>query len=85
MSIDAGTIDREKASGLGHVPAWLWLGIAVYAIVLINGGILLGDSDTYWHIAVGRWILDHGALPHTDIYSFTKTGEPWISSTRYFT
>ena len=84
MSIDAGTVHGEKASGsrhvLGHVPAWAWLGIWVYALLLINGSILLNDSDTYWHIAVGKWILDHNALPLADIYSFTKTGEPWISS-----
>jgi hypothetical protein len=79
-SADIATVRLEKAANFSLLPAWLWLGIAVYALVLINGGILLGDSDTYWHVAVGRWILDHGAFPHTDIYSFTKAGEPWISS-----
>jgi len=49
-------------------------------LLLINGNPLLNDPDTYWHIAVGRWILDHGALPQVDIYSFTKAGEPWIST-----
>jgi hypothetical protein len=77
-SVDIRTIGQEKAVSL--LPGWLWLGIIIYAVLLINGGILLGDSDTYWHIAVGRWILDHGAFPHTDIYSFTKAGEPWIST-----
>jgi hypothetical protein len=79
-SADIGTIRQEKVADVSLLPAWLWLGIGVYALLLINGNILLGDSDTYWHIAVGRWILDHGAFPHTDIYSFTKTGEPWVSS-----
>ena len=41
---------------------------------------MLQDSDTYWQIAVGQWILDHHALPRVDIYSFTKAGEPWVSS-----
>ncbi len=44
------------------------------------GDRLLADSDTYWQIAVGRWILDHRALPSVDIYSFTKAGAPWVSS-----
>ena len=79
-SADIATIEREKAESAGLFPAWLWLGIAVYVFLLIYGSVLLGDSDTYWHIAVGRWILDQGALPHADIYSFTKNGEPWISS-----
>ncbi|NOJ46781.1 hypothetical protein [Bradyrhizobium archetypum] len=80
MSIDVGTIHRGKAFSLSHVPAWLWLGIGVYALALINGRTLLGDSDTYWQIAVGQWILDHNAFPRVDFYSFTKAGEPWISS-----
>jgi hypothetical protein len=77
---DVAAVEQEGAAGIGLVPAWLWFGIAVYAALLANGTLLLGDSDTYWHIAVGKWILAHGAFPHTDIYSFTKTGEPWISS-----
>jgi len=80
MSTEAGAIQQEKAFSLADVPAWLWFGIGVYALALIGGQVLLRDSDTYWQIAVGRWILDHHALPHVDIYSFTKAGEPWTSS-----
>ncbi|WP_347337450.1 hypothetical protein [Bradyrhizobium jicamae] len=71
---------NERSSILGQVPAWLWVGIAAYALLLSNGGILLNDSDTYWQIAVGQWILDHNALPRVDIYSFTRPGESWTSS-----
>ena len=80
MSTAAGTVHRAKAFSLGQVPAWLWLGIGVYALAVINGRALLNDSDTYWQIAVGQWILDHNALPRVDFYSFTKAGEPWVSS-----
>ncbi len=80
MSIAAGTIHRERAFSLGHVPAWLRLGIGVYALAVINGRTLLNDSDTYWQITIGQWILDHNALPRVDFYSFTKAGEPWVSS-----
>ena len=79
-SADVATVEQRRAAGIGLMPAWLWFGVAVYAVLLANGNLLLGDSDTYWHIAVGKWILAHGTLPHTDIYSFTKAGEPWISS-----
>jgi hypothetical protein len=79
-SASVGTIQQNKAIGIGQVPGWLLLGIVVYALVLVNANQLLGDSDTYWHIAVGNWILDQGAFPRVDIYSFTKSGEPWIST-----
>lgn len=80
MSTETGAMQREKAFSLADVPAWLWLGIGIYALLLIGGRALLNDSDTYWQIAVGQWILDHRAMPAVDIYSFTKTGEPWTSS-----
>jgi hypothetical protein len=80
MSTEVGAIPREKAFSLAGVPAWLWLGIGVYSLVLAGGGTLLDDSDTYWQIAVGQRILDQGALPRVDVYSFSKLGEAWISS-----
>ena len=81
MSTEAGAIQRHNnAFSIANVPAWLWLGIGVYALVAIGGRTLLIDSDTYWQIAVGQWILDHHTLPRVDIYSFTKAGEPWTSS-----
>jgi hypothetical protein len=84
MSMDATTLHPAKAFSLGRVlgrvPAWLWLGAGVYVLMLVNGSGLLNDSDTYWQIAVGQWMLDHGALPRVDVYSFSRPGEPWISS-----
>ncbi|MBR0691839.1 hypothetical protein [Bradyrhizobium lablabi] len=80
MSAEIATIQRERASVVSEVPAWFWMGCGVYALLLIDGGSRLGDSDTYWQITIGRWILDNGALPSVDFYSFTKAGEPWMSS-----
>jgi hypothetical protein len=79
-SADIAGVRAGRTALLGGVHGFLWLGIGVYALLLINGNALLNDPDTYWHIAVGQWILDHGALPRADIYSFTKAGEPWIST-----
>lgn len=79
MSSETATIPREKVS-VFEVPAWLWMGCGTYVLLLVTGSQLLVDSDTYWQIAVGRWILDHGAVPSVDIYSFTRVGEQWMSS-----
>ncbi|HLK18468.1 MAG TPA: hypothetical protein VKT81_05905 [Bryobacteraceae bacterium] len=40
---------------------------------------MLGDGDTGWHIRTGQWILAHGQVPHQDIFSFTKPGQPWYA------
>src|SRR5580700_4302067 len=58
----------------------LWVGIGVYALFLLAGNRLLIDPDTMWQITVGQWILDHHAVPQTDVYSFTMRGQPWIST-----
>jgi len=58
----------------------LWVGAGVYVLLLISGNRLLADTDTLWQITVGQWILDHHAVPETDVYSFTMRGQPWIST-----
>jgi hypothetical protein len=35
------------------------------------------DTDTWWHLRTGQWILDHQALPEVDRFSLTRAGEPW--------
>ncbi|QWG24590.1 hypothetical protein KMZ93_06740 [Bradyrhizobium sediminis] len=58
----------------------LWVGVAIYALFLLAGNRLLIDPDTMWQITVGQWIIDHRAVPETDVYSFTMRGQPWIST-----
>ena len=57
----------------------LCAGTAAYLLVTFLGDALLHDSDTFWQIKVGQWIIDHHAVPSSDLYSFTRLGEPWIS------
>jgi hypothetical protein len=40
---------------------------------------LLGDGDTGWHIRTGEWILQNRQVPHFDIFSFSKFGQPWFA------
>jgi hypothetical protein len=58
----------------------LCVGAGAYLYFLYIGDTLLQDSDSFWQIKIGQWILDHHALPHTDFYSFTRFGQPWIST-----
>jgi hypothetical protein len=41
--------------------------------------ILFADGDTGWHIRTGEWILQHGAVPKEDLFSFTKPHAPWFA------
>ena len=62
----------------GSLP--LWVGVVIYAVLIVSGDRLLLDPDSQWQVTVGQWILDHHAVPHTDVYSFTMRGQPWIST-----
>lgn len=63
-----------------ELPAWAWFGLCAFALVLAAGSRALLDNDTQWQIAVGQWILKDHAFPHVDVYSFSRAGEPWIST-----
>ncbi|WP_296743548.1 hypothetical protein [Mesorhizobium sp.] len=79
MSV-AGSEEIGRQSVVAGMPAWLWVGVAVGLLMMLSGNALLNDPDMFWQIKVGQWIVDHGAVPHVDIYSFSKAGTPWISS-----
>jgi hypothetical protein len=74
-----GLIDG-RAQILARVPAWLWAAVVVGVLVVLQGNNLLADTDTFWQIKVGTWILAQHAVPHVDIYSWTRAGAPWMSS-----
>jgi len=52
-------------------------------IAAIVGGAVLGtfeiaNTSIGWHLASGRWILDHGSFLSADPFSFTSAGTPWV-------
>ena len=79
MSTSAST-ERQRSVGLSSVPAWLWIGAGVLLLLLVQGRALLNDSDMFWQIRTGQWIMANAAMPHADVYSFTRQGAPWMSS-----
>lgn len=73
------TVNTRRAGGLA-VPAWLWVGAGALVLVLLQGTMMLRDTDTYWQMRVGQWILDNHAVPTVDAFSLTRAGAPWMSS-----
>jgi len=62
------------------LPSWpLIVGLAAFARALANPKGLLGDPDTYLHLAAGRWMLDHRALPSADPFSHSLAGAHWVA------
>jgi hypothetical protein len=63
-------------------PGWLTLDRLLTTIVFIAiftmAVRVIADSDSWWHLQSGRWIVENGTIPRTDPFSHTKLGEPWI-------
>jgi hypothetical protein len=56
----------------------------VFVAVLIVGWFALAsrnvvDPDVWWHLKTGEYIAVHKVVPHVDIFSFTKAGQPWVA------
>jgi hypothetical protein len=62
-----------------------WLSLSrTFPVLLLLG--LLGitarsatDPDLWWHLRTGQWIVETGQVPHTDPFSFTRAGQPWVA------
>ena len=37
------------------------------------------DPDGWWHLRTGEWIVQYHSFVHTDPFSFTRQGQPWIN------
>jgi hypothetical protein len=66
-----------------RVAARIWLvpllvGLGAYSICIKYAASLLNDGDTLSHIVIGRWTLDHWAIPFQDPLSFTAHGQTWV-------
>ena len=60
---------------------WLWpivIGLGCLFFTVTGGSFLLRDPDTWSHIALGRWIIEHRALPFQDPFSYTFQGKLWV-------
>jgi tetratricopeptide (TPR) repeat protein len=56
--------------------------LALFALALLYAFVAglrtLGDFDLGWQLATGRWIVQHGHIPFTDVFSYTASGTEWI-------
>ena len=56
--------------------------IATTAVLLLTGlwsARPLSHDDIFWHMRTAEIVLEEGAVPTVDSFSFTRAGEPWVS------
>ncbi|MBZ5639891.1 MAG: hypothetical protein LAO51_14185 [Acidobacteriia bacterium] len=82
---DSGVSPRPEGSGvaprLDRVGELLGplAPLATVALAAVFAFRRLDDFDTWWHLAAGRWIVQHRAVPSTDTLSHTVRDHPWIN------
>jgi hypothetical protein len=56
---------------------WLLIGLLV-TIAFLLGCYEMADSDIWWHLSGGRWILEHGRAPEFDPFTFGSQDRQWV-------
>jgi hypothetical protein len=57
----------------------LWFCAAVLLLAVFQFSENTVDLDLWGHLVYGQHMLHSGAIPKTDIYSWTAQGQPWIN------
>ncbi len=66
-----------QAQGAGRLVAAV-IALGAFALLCFSPQIY-NDGDTGWHLAAGRYIIDHLAVPRQDPFSYTFAGAPWMA------
>jgi hypothetical protein len=51
---------------------------ALLGFAAVAGLFRVRAYDLFWHLAAGRWIVEHGRVPMADPFRFTSGGAPWV-------
>jgi hypothetical protein len=57
---------------------WLFAGILFFGLLAFTARTAT-DSDLWWHLRTGQWIVESGQVPLLDPFSFTRAGRPWVA------
>lgn len=68
-------MSRRLAPSIPAISFVIWW---IVSAVIFPGRLLNADGDLLRHIGHGEWMLRHHALIHTDPFSFTRAGQPFV-------
>src|SRR5439155_25591306 len=57
----------------------LLLIVALYAVPIVATVRAVTDLDIWWHLRVGRWIVEHQAVPTVDYFALPTMGHSWFA------
>jgi hypothetical protein len=68
-------LDRWQSRGI-------WVALLLVSLMILPfacEGFHWGDTDTFYHLAGGRWMAQQGRLLDHETFSFTIEGAPWTN------
>lgn len=68
----------SKLSPLPDVGDFIFFFILDLLLVVLPNQ-LFADGSTGWHLVTGDYILDHAAVPHKDLISYTFADKGWVA------
>ncbi len=68
----------ERAEGIIAILLLAWV---AFFLLLTTTQIQHLDSDIFWALRTGRWIVTHWQVPFSDPFSYTFGGKPWVDFT----
>src|SRR5260370_11609475 len=56
----------------------------IFLVVLLLGLFAMAarnvtDPVLWWHLKTGQYIAEHHSVPRTDLFSYTRAGQPWVA------
>ncbi len=71
----------RKYSSIRSTIAYLLILTLVFLIFIVSFQKQRWDSDIFWALRSGQWILDNFKAPVADVFSHTFQGAPWVDFT----
>lgn len=72
--------NEAAGDGVGRARARHWLGLVLFSGLIFMASLnTIRSYDYFWHLATGRWIVEHRALPTMDPFSVGSDPIEWIN------
>jgi hypothetical protein len=72
-----GLLETVCAQPLAHIAGTI--AVCTLPALFFIRRFSITDPDIWWHMATGRWILQHHGVPMTDPFSSYGMGKPWVA------
>lgn len=77
--MDEQTSRRESPALVPSTTRLLVYSSALFLALTLAALTPFRSYDSFWHLATGRWIVEHRALPLTDPFAVASDRIPWIN------